>query len=622
MVYLKAMTQNKMEPQMNAAKRRSEIEFIRVHPCLPSGTARSSAVINFFSVFSVLSVALLSSTPAMADTWTFKKEFLPALVESVPDILKSQDKKTGRFGEGIFIVNDQHPIYPLAAAWSIKDSRNPWYHGAEVLEAIMSGGDALIAVQKPNGQWIFRKKDGSEWGDIYQPWTYSRWIRAFALVKDGMPADRRAKWEKALKLGFDGIVKVELIKPVQNIPCHDAMATWLAGKIFNRPDWCEAASAYMKKVVDAQDPNGFWTEHSGPVVGYNFVYVDAIGTYYGISGDKTVLPALERSSRFHSMMTYPDGSSVETVDERQPYHPGSLLPNVGFSFSPEGRAYIKRQYEMRKEHEKTPIGAEGAASFLLYGEEGEVAPAPDAGADRVAVLNDGNAMTRRVKPWFMCLSAYTAEISPKRWIQDRQDLLSVFHDKTGLIIGGGNTKLQPLWSTFTVGDAKLLFHKPGDEDPNFIPPPGILHVPTGAKLIAAENALALQYGSVPARVAVDFLDDTHARLVYRIDVVPQQPVEAHVILMPHLKNKWETASGQSGTLSNQPLQFSPAAAGAWFAHHGWRLSLPPQASVKWPVLPHNPYRKDGHAEADEGRIVVSLPFSKDNPRYELTLEIP
>ena len=33
----------------------------------------------------------------------------------------------------------------------------------------------------------------------------------------------------------------------------------------------------------------------------------------------------------------------------------------------------------------------------------------------------------------------------------------------GVFLGGGNTKLQPLWSTFTVGDVSLLKHKPGDE---------------------------------------------------------------------------------------------------------------------------------------------------------------
>jgi hypothetical protein len=63
-----------------------------------------------------------------ADELNSKDDFLAQLVKSVPTILGQQDKKTGRFGSGIWIVTDQNSMYPLAAAWSIKDARNPHYH--------------------------------------------------------------------------------------------------------------------------------------------------------------------------------------------------------------------------------------------------------------------------------------------------------------------------------------------------------------------------------------------------------------------------------------------------------------------------------------------------------------
>src|ERR1051326_3138536 len=173
----------------------------------------------FASVIFVLSVVLIVFSTAMGNALEYKKQFLPQLTDKVPEILKSQDKKTGRFGEGVFIVTDQNVIYPLAAAWAIQDASNPFYHSDEVLEAIMAGGDALIAEQKPSGKWIFRKKDNSTWGDIFMPWTYSRWIRAFSLIKDAMPPQRRAKWEAGLKLGFEGIAKEEMRKRLANIPC-------------------------------------------------------------------------------------------------------------------------------------------------------------------------------------------------------------------------------------------------------------------------------------------------------------------------------------------------------------------------------------------------------------------
>src|SRR5688572_7684851 len=131
-------------------------------------------------------LAILLTAPAVvsAEVWQFKKPFLEALVKQTPNILKSQDKATGRFGKGIWIVTDQNAMYPLSVAWATKIGgvENPYYQNAEVLEAIMAAGDALIADQKPDGQWEFRKKDGSTWGDVYMPWTYSRWIRSFALI--------------------------------------------------------------------------------------------------------------------------------------------------------------------------------------------------------------------------------------------------------------------------------------------------------------------------------------------------------------------------------------------------------------------------------------------------------
>ena len=75
--------------------------------------------------------------------------------------------------------------------------------------SIGKGGEALVDDQDKDGKWLFKKKDNSTWGMIYMPWTYSRWIRAYVLVKDALPKAQRAKWEKGLLLGFTGIRRDE-----------------------------------------------------------------------------------------------------------------------------------------------------------------------------------------------------------------------------------------------------------------------------------------------------------------------------------------------------------------------------------------------------------------------------
>jgi hypothetical protein len=49
--------------------------------------------------------------------------------------------------------------------------------------------------------------------------------------------------------------------------------------------------------------------------------------------------------------------------------------------------------------------------------------------------------------------------------------------------------------------------------------------------------------------------------------------------------------------------------------------LPSSATLLWPALPHNPYRKDGRAEAGEGLISVRIPFDAQRREHEMVLEI-
>lgn len=558
---------------------------------------------------------LLLNCPQAAEPFYYKKELLPQLVAEIPRLLDDQDTGTGHFGKGVWVVQDQHPIYPLAAAWSIQDSRNPYYHDARVLCAIIKGGDALIQAQDKKGMWTFRKKDNSTWGQIYMPWTYSRWIRAFSLTRDAMPPDARERWDKALLHGFTGIER-EAIDEIQNIPAHDAMALYLAGKVFSKPEWCTTATNFLHQVAAAQFPGGYWTENVGPVVGYNFVYVDAMGAYYGMSHDSDILPCLRKAAEFHANFTYPDGTAIETIDERQLYHEGVSGQGVGFSFTPVGRGYLRRQLQLLN---KSP-GADVLASLLLYGEEGEAQDPPALG-DRHYVSPDGLSVVHGEKGWCLCLSAYTAPVPTSRWIQDRQNLVSLFHPVTGLILGGGNTKLQPRWSTFSAGDVNLLRHNPGDENPNFLPPPGLRHTPTGARLTSQSLGLELEYDANRTSVHVELPTSTSARLTYSLDSQPTGTIEAHVPFMPEMGKPWRTAAGASGKLTTDAIHLAADKSGGWFQHGSWRVLMPEGSHLDWPILPHDQYKKDGSAEANIGKLVLTLPFEKAGDKQLVEVQI-
>jgi hypothetical protein len=265
------------------------------------------------------------------------------------------------------------------------------------------------------------------------------------------------------------------------------------------------------------------------------------------------------------------------------------------------------------------------ASLLLYGEEGPCGE-PESGAEQhVFVLHEGGAAraaTIQRGPWFVCLSAYVAPVPNSRWIQDRQNLVSVYHQQRGLILGGGNTKLQPSWSNFTVGDTSLLAHRAGDENPDFRPRAGLVHVPSAATLgMEPQPELALTYGQEECRIRLEVKDERTVVLTLEATCRGDLPVAAHLTLLPRLGQTLETAAGEKVAVADEAIALGPERLGAWLRYAGCRIAAPPGASLAWPALPHNPYRKDGRAEPAEGRLAIHIPFDRQHLRQQVTLTV-
>src|SRR5207237_6357469 len=94
---------------------------------------------HYIIIFALLLARWCGVARAADEVWDYKKEFLHYLTASVPKLLKDQNKTTGAWGSEPWIVTDQNCVFPLAAAWEIQDSDNPWYHKGEVLDAVMLG---------------------------------------------------------------------------------------------------------------------------------------------------------------------------------------------------------------------------------------------------------------------------------------------------------------------------------------------------------------------------------------------------------------------------------------------------------------------------------------------------
>ena len=547
-----------------------------------------------------------------------------SLLKRIPKFLSSQDINSGRFGKGPWIPTDQNVIFPLAVAWWYKADDNRYYHNKKVLEAIIKGGNALIDEQDSRGRWELVKKDGSRWGYMSNPWIYFRWIRAYDLVKNAMPCRSREQWRYALLEGFKEIAENILPRAsLHNIPVTQAVALYIAGKALNRPDWQEQAKKFIERVVSRQSAAGYWSEHAGPVVRYGYVYIDALGVYYALTHDEKVLLALRRAACFHNKFTYPDGSIVKTIDERSYYNRSVYLGGIGLIFTREGRSFLYNQYKISN---KKYLYHYLAASILLYAKDVDNLSSDyfdDTDVDSRFIIADKGAAIQRNGSWFLVVSAYTASQSKSRWILDRQNFVSIYHKKVGLIVGGGNTKLQPLWSSFTVGDTDLLKYV-NNEKPDFIPPEGLLHIPDRAGLLFEKNSVGvnLYYGEQQCSIRMKIIDDETMEIEYARTPPLQKSVKAHITLLPKPGHILLNQNGKKIVLGKNDIYWPAGTFGDWIAHDSVRYYLPEQASIKWPILPYNQYKKDGRADLKNGRIVIEIPFSGETKRYSIMIKVP
>jgi hypothetical protein len=564
--------------------------------------------------------------------------YLRFLADDVERNLERFDEETGRFmtGDG-WAVTNQDIVYPLALLYTT--AGNPYYGDDRILVYALRGADAWRDFQYPDGRVEFVKVDGSRWGPTYMPWSMYHWLETYALLRDRLDPARRARWEEGLTLAYDGIAGELAQGHVHNIPTWNGMAAYRAGALFGRPDWQGAGLHMIALAVEAQTPHGYWIEHHGPTTLYNLVYTHAIGLYHVFSGDDSVLPCLERASEFHIRYTYPDGRVLETIDGRVKYHDRvSDFAHTTFSLFPQGRRYVRMLVEnmdaSRQAHPEPHIShvvSSGSlriadaeyglsprlASAYVHLRPGPEAPIPQ---DRPAyqIHDPGHALIRRGQGWFYCLSGIVTPPVESRWGQDRGNYVSIWHEETGLIVGGGNSKDQPEWSTFAIGVGTAPSH-----------------LPTAAALRpgAERDAVALTYRA-PTQVGPTLAGATEgsATCILALQIVDRRCLEiylmaaeralaeAHLTLKLNPEQPLRTGAGATLALDGPPIDIGNGEGGGWVGSGKWRLTVPPGSRFQWPVLPFNPYAADGAAPLDEAAGVLTVPLEGETLMLRLCIE--
>jgi hypothetical protein len=245
--------------------------------------------------------------------------------------------------------------------------------------------------------------------------------------------------------------------------------------------------------------------------------------------------------------------------------------HFGFSNFPDGRRYAQF---LADRYEKFTLESLGRiAQNALYFHEGALAKIPQ-DRERFAHKMSVPAGIRKTGPWVVCLSGIIATQAPtSQFYLDRQSHLSVFHQKSGLIVTGANSKRQPELATIAEEIGGTVYHMP---------------MSSRLEITDREDRLALSYNTFFTVLGVP--PPSEDRLEFAFAITPRgRMAKARLTLqlVLHPGETLETSDGRTVLLDEKPQDLEVA---GWIRHHGWTLQLNVPARLTWPVRPYNPYR--------------------------------
>lgn len=371
-------------------------------------------------------------------------------------------------------------------------------------------------------------------------------------------------------------------------------ATWhgllfyRAGVFFDRSDWVDFAHDFFGRyILPTQRPNGVWPEGDGIVVNYSMVTAQAVSLYAEASGNADALASMGRALGFFQAFSLPDGSSAVAADCRMRYHarPMVFLP-PSFWRCAEGRQMcLDRIRAYRAQLDEVDLTDNAAQGLAFYAASVDALMQWNQAGDSLVVVPSDDLPVARVDRgnWTGFLSWQLTPEHGSRFILDAQNYVEVWHAESGYLIGGGNSKYMPRFSTIRQING------------------GRAYVPDRAVCLEQTNTCAVcvyDFGEDRIQVRLS-VDDAECRIGFRL-LAHADGGEYEVGLMIALK-PGETMHFGNETIAVQPTAMINRRFGKDLCSFVWRdrtFQAPVGAMLDYPLIPHNPYTQHGLPSED------------------------
>ena len=500
-------------------------------------------------------------------------------------------------------------ILAPAVLYAKEHPDNPRYQDPEMRDLAIRLGDMLAAEDE---QGTFEPRLDSDW-DAYM------WLETYRLLGEELGAERKARWRKAIERNVSLVyrdAKERLDFPWYNSPyigtspnhySQYANNLLLAGRVFGNEEWTALASKVLHRFATVeQTSDGYWGEHSrnGPTTGYNHLTLSGVALYWELTRDPEALKALRRATDFHMHYTYPDGQPVEVINDRNRHWRVSAWGQFAFSNFADGRGYTEYLVDLFDPDTLSISDLGRLSQDALYYHEGPIEQPPQR-KERYRHRMRIPASIRKTGPWVVALSGIVdTQAINSRFYLDRQGHMSIFNEKTGMIVTGANSKRQPELATFS----ETLLDR-------------TMTIPVSSRLQSSDtlDRLSLAYNTFWADLLIPEPSQDTMRFRFAINGKgsPADDLSLNLQLVLHEGETLETGAGGRYELTGERIALGPSELGGWIRHHGWTMQLDPDAELTWPVMPFNPY-----ANAPEhdlvyavGRLSVPLELHRQAGRY-------
>lgn len=448
------------------------------------------------------------------------------------------------------------------------------------------------------------------WHHAFDEWGFYYWVGTLRLLRPVLPDATRQAWEARINL-IGKAISTHLCERIASedfgrmldahlLPNHFAwslLAAYQFGREANNPALCEAITTAFHRAVDAQLECGTWLEGGTPVTGYGDVTAAALSIFAEQTGDVRVLKALERHLVYVYETLYPNFSRNDCVDGRYWYtltpFPYTAPSYLRFN---HGKAYLQRWIErigsVPNIGHYTGLSLQGltALTGVLDYFPDVKPPSPTAPPVSEGITEWPEITTRiaRKQGWIITQSAPVSGIQ-SRWIFERQNITSVFHEKLGLIVGGGHSIAMPEWSSFNLIGSGMLHYVP-------------------AEAVLVEDGIRLRYSEHWGEIRYELASPNEMVLTYRMEGLQDwQRVLVHLPLwLPPNTDPVVTLGGTS-----HPLRDSVAIPADEAVK--WRectITLNTPGTLRYPMDGYTPYVKKGSASTPMRRqAILEIPLS-------------